>query len=74
MATVGCDAAVVEMPEHGTVTGHAAWLTWIPRSAALRRRGKTTTIVAWGWNVITKKRGKRIMVTDEDLEGAAAED
>jgi hypothetical protein len=24
--------------------------------------------VDWGWNVLTQKRGKRIVVTDEDRE------
>ena len=69
MATIGRGAAVVEMPEHGTMTGHAAWLAWMAVHAALLSGGeeKTTTIVDWGWNVATKKRGKRIMVTDEDV-------
>jgi NADH:ubiquinone reductase (H+-translocating) len=70
MATVGRGAAVVQMPGHGTMTGHAAWLAWLSVHAALLSGGeeKTTTVVDWGWNVVTKKRGKRIMVTDEDVE------
>ncbi len=69
MATVGRGAAVVELP-HGTMTGHAAWLAWLGVHAALLSGGeeKSTTIVDWGWNVVTKKRGKRIMVTDEEIE------
>jgi len=69
MATIGRGAAVVEMPGHGTMTGHAAWLAWLGVHAALLSGGeeKTTTMVDWGWNIITKKRGKRIMVTDEDI-------
>jgi len=70
MATIGRGAAVVEMPGHGTMTGHAAWLAWLGVHAALLSGGeeKSTTIVDWGWNVLTKKRGKRIVVSDEDVE------
>lgn len=73
MATIGRGAAVVEMP-HGTMTGHAAWLAWLGVHAALLSGGeeKSTTIVDWGWNVVTKKRGKRIVLTDEEVEAEAA--
>ena len=73
MATVGRGAAVVELP-HGTMTGHAAWLAWLGVHAALLSGGeeKSTTIVDWGWNVVTKKRGKRIVLTDEEIEAEVA--
>jgi NADH dehydrogenase len=75
MATIGRGAAVVQMPGHGTMTGHAAWLAWLGVHAALLSGGeaKSTTIVDWGWNIVTKKRGKRIVATDEDIEAAATE-
>lgn len=74
MATIGRGAAVVEMPGHGTMTGHAAWLAWLGVHAALLSGGeeKSTTIVDWGWNMLTKKRGKRIVVSDEDVAAEAA--
>ncbi len=74
MATIGRGAAVVQMPGHGTMTGHAAWLAWLGVHAALLSGGeeKSTTIVDWGWNLVTKKRGKRIMVTDEDVAAGEA--
>jgi NADH dehydrogenase len=74
MATIGRGAAVVEMPGHGTMTGHAAWLAWLGVHAALLSGGeeKSTTIVDWGWNMVTKKRGKRIVVTDEDVEAESS--
>jgi NADH dehydrogenase len=70
MATIGRGAAVVEMPGNATMTGHAAWLAWLGVHAALLSGGeeKSTTIVDWGWNIVTKKRGKRIVVSDEDIE------
>jgi NADH dehydrogenase len=76
MATIGRGAAVVEMPGHGTMTGHAAWLAWLGVHAALLSGGeeKSTTIVDWGWNMLTKKRGKRIVVSDEDVAAEAAKE
>jgi NADH:ubiquinone reductase (H+-translocating) len=73
MATIGRGAAVVELP-HGTMTGHAAWLAWLGVHAALLSGGeeKSTTIIDWGWNVATKKRGKRIALTDEEVEADSA--
>jgi NADH dehydrogenase len=70
MAAIGRGAAVVQMPGHGTMTGHAAWLAWLGVHLALLAGGeeKSTTMVDWGWNIMTKKRGKRIVVTDEDVE------
>jgi NADH dehydrogenase len=70
MATIGRGAAVVEMPVRGTMTGHAAWLAWLGVHVMLLSGGeeKTSTMVDWGWNLITKKRGKRIVVSDEDIE------
>jgi NADH dehydrogenase len=73
MATIGRGAAVVDLP-HGTMTGHAAWLAWLGVHAALLSGGeeKSTTIVDWGWNIATKKRGKRIVLTDEEVEAESA--
>jgi hypothetical protein len=34
---------------------------------------KSATMVDWGWDMMTHKRGKRIIVTDEDVAAAAAE-
>jgi len=72
MAAIGRGAAIVQMPGHGSMTGHAAWLAWLGVHLALLAGGeeKSSTIVDWGWNILTQKRGKRIMLTDEDLETA----
>ncbi len=70
MAAIGRGAAVVQLPGHGTMTGHAAWLAWLGVHLTLLAGGeeKSTTMVDWGWNILTQKRGKRVMVTDEDFE------
>lgn len=76
MATIGRGAAVVELPGHGTMTGHAAWLAWLGVHVMLLSGGeeKSATMVDWGWNLLTKKRGKRIVVSDEDVEAESAEE
>jgi NADH dehydrogenase len=73
MATIGRGAAVVQLPRHGTMTGHAAWLAWMGVHLALLSGGeeKTATLVDWGWTLTTHKRGKRIVVSDEDLAAHA---
>jgi NADH dehydrogenase len=72
MAAIGRGAAIVQMPGHGSMTGRAAWLAWLGVHLALLAGGeeKSSTIVDWGWNIMTQKRGKRIMLSDEDLEDA----
>jgi NADH dehydrogenase len=68
MATIGRGAAVVQLPKHQTLTGHAAWLAWLGVHLALLSGGeeKASTLVDWGWELTTQKRGKRIVVSDED--------
>lgn len=75
MAAIGRGAAVVQLPGHGTITGHAAWLAWLGVHLALLAGGeeKSTTMVDWGWNILTQKRGKRIVMTDEDVEAETEE-
>jgi len=70
MAQVGRGAAVVELPTGGTMTGTPAWLAWLGVHLALLNGAeeKTATFVDWGWNILTRKRGKRIVVSDEDIE------
>lgn len=73
MAAIGRGAAVVQLPGHGTMTGRTAWLAWLGVHLALLAGGeeKSATIVDWGWNIATKKRGKRIVLTDEEVEAEA---
>jgi len=70
MAQVGRGAAVVELPTGGTMTGTPAWLAWLGVHLALLNGAeeKAATFVDWGWNVLTRNRGKRILLSDEDFE------
>jgi NADH dehydrogenase len=72
MAQVGRGAGVVEFPWGGTLTGHVAWLAWLGIHLALLNGSeqKVSTFVDWGWNLLTGHRGKRIILTDEDIEAA----
>ena len=74
MAQVGRGAAVVELPTGGTLTGHVAWLAWLGVHLSLLSGAeeKTSVFVDWGWNLLTRKRGKRIILTDEDAQVLAS--
>jgi NADH dehydrogenase len=70
MATIGRGAAIAELPTGQTMTGHFAWMAWLGVHLALLsgEQAKSSAAVDWGWNVLTQKRGKRIVVSDEDRE------
>jgi NADH:ubiquinone reductase (H+-translocating) len=72
MAQVGRGAAVVELPTGGTMTGHLAWLAWLGVHLALLNGAeeKAGILVDWGWNLLTLKRGKRIILSDDDVAAA----
>jgi len=72
MAQVGRGAAVVELPTGGTMSGHLAWLAWLGVHLALLNGAeeKAGILVDWGWNLLTHKRGKRIILSDDDVAAA----
>jgi NADH dehydrogenase len=72
MAQIGRGAGVVQWPWGGTLTGHVAWLAWLGVHLALLNGAeeKTSTLVDWGWNLLSGHREKRIILTDEDVEAA----
>jgi NADH:ubiquinone reductase (H+-translocating) len=75
MAQVGRGAAVVQLPTGGTMTGHLAWLAWLGVHLALLNGAeeKLSTFVDWGWSLLTHKRGKRIILSDEDVASTQPE-
>jgi NADH dehydrogenase len=64
MATIGRGAAVVELPWGMTMTGFVAWLSWLFVHVALLAGGleRSLTIRDWVWNLLTRRRGKRILI------------
>ena len=69
MAQVGRGAAVVELPGGETLQGRIAWLAWLGIHLSLLSGAeeKTSVFVDWGWNLITHKRGNRMILNDEDI-------
>jgi len=68
MATIGRGAAVVELPFGQTLTGTVAWLAWLGVHLSLLSgaQEKTNVFLEWGWNLLTRKRGKRIILDDTE--------
>jgi NADH dehydrogenase len=64
MATIGRGAAVAELPAGFTLTGPIAWLGWLCVHLVLLSGGveRSLTLRDWGWNILTRKRSKRIVV------------
>jgi NADH:ubiquinone reductase (H+-translocating) len=66
MAQIGHGAAVIELATGQTMTGPLAWMAWLGVHLALLNGAeeKVSTFVDWGWTIATKKRGKRIILSD----------
>jgi NADH dehydrogenase len=66
MAQIGRGAAVIELPTGQTMTGQLAWLAWLGVHLALLNGAeqKITTFVDWGWTILTKEHGKRMILSD----------
>lgn len=64
MATIGRGAAVVEVGRRLTLSGYLAWLSWLFVHLLLLSGGveKSLTLRDWAWNLLTRRRGKRIVV------------
>jgi len=47
-----------------TMTGFVAWLAWLFVHVALLAGGleRSLTIRDWVWNLLTRRRGKRIVI------------
>jgi NADH dehydrogenase len=73
MATIGRGSAVVELPFGQTLTGTVAWLAWLGVHLSLLSgtQEKTNVFLEWGWNLLTRKRGKRIILNDSSSDTAS---
>lgn len=62
MATIGRNAAVVELPGGITLTGELAWLAWGAVHLALLTgaESRASALVDWSWELFTHQRSKRI--------------
>jgi len=55
------------LPDGETLQGPVAWLAWLGVHLSLLSGAeeKTSVFVDWGWNLITRKRGKRMIFNDD---------
>jgi NADH:ubiquinone reductase (H+-translocating) len=69
MAQIGRGAAVIELATGQTMTGQLAWLAWLGVHLVLLNGAeqKISTFVDWGWTLLTKQHGKRIILSDGDV-------
>src|SRR5262249_22637607 len=76
MAQIGRGAAVVELPGGETLKGSIAWLAWLGVHLSLLSGAeeKTSVFVDWGWNLITHKRSKRMVLNDTDNKDTPAKE
>jgi NADH:quinone reductase (non-electrogenic) len=68
MATIGRGAAVVELPNKGTLHGPLAYFAWLGVHLALLSgtRNRIETLWNWGWSALTHERAARIIIESKD--------
>ncbi len=68
MAQIGRGAAVIELPTGQTMTGRLAWVAWLGVHLTLLNGAeqKISTLVDWGWSLLTREHGKRMILNDEE--------
>jgi NADH dehydrogenase len=64
MATIGRNAAVVELPNGVRVTGFAGWVAWLSLHLLMLIgfRNRANVLVNWAWNYLTYDRGSRLII------------
>jgi NADH dehydrogenase len=74
MATIGRGAAVVELPNKGTLHGLLAYFAWLGVHLVLLNgmRNRIETLWNWGWSALTHDRAARIIIEAEDEQSEAS--
>lgn len=64
MATIGRNAAVVELPKGVKITGFAGWVAWLGLHLVMLIgfRNRANVLVNWAWNYLTYDRASRLIV------------
>lgn len=67
MATIGRNAAVVELPNGIQFTGFVGWVAWLTLHLAMLVgfRNRANVLVNWAWNYLTYDRGSRLILEVE---------
>ncbi|MGH1490945.1 MAG: NAD(P)/FAD-dependent oxidoreductase [Acidimicrobiales bacterium] len=68
MATIGRNAAVVELPVGPNITGFAGWVAWLGLHLVMLIgfRNRANVLVNWAWNYLTYDRGSRLIIELDD--------
>ena len=64
MATIGRNAAVVELPRGPKITGFPGWVAWLGLHLVMLIgfRNRANVLVNWAWNYLTYDRGSRLII------------
>ncbi|MEM7338480.1 MAG: NAD(P)/FAD-dependent oxidoreductase [Actinomycetota bacterium] len=64
MATIGRNAAVVELPRGPKITGFIGWAAWLALHLVMLIgfRNRANVLVNWAWNYLTYDRGSRLII------------
>jgi NADH dehydrogenase len=68
MATIGRNAAVVELPRGPKITGFPGWVAWLGLHLVMLIgfRNRANVLVNWAWNYLTYDRGSRLIVEADE--------
>ena len=71
MATIGRNAAVVELPNGRTLSGWFGWIAWLVLHLVMLIgfRNRANVLVNWAWNYWTYDRGSRLILTHPPADG-----
>ncbi len=67
MATIGRNAAVVELPSGLRLSGFLGWVAWLALHLVMLIgfRNRANVLVNWAWNYLTYDRGSRLIVEQD---------
>jgi len=67
MATIGRNAAVVELPNGIRMSGFLGWVAWLALHLVMLIgvRNRANVLVNWAWNYITYDRGSRLIIESD---------
>ena len=68
MATIGRNAAVVELPKGIRLSGWLGWVAWLVLHLVMLIgfRNRANVLVNWAWNYLTYDRGSRLIIEADD--------
>ena len=70
MATIGRNAAVVELPSGLRMSGFPGWVAWLALHLVMLIgfRNRANVLVNWAWNYLTYDRGLRAIIGRSEVE------